>query len=188
MGEVSSQLLLTIVGNDPEADPALLPSSPRYRQRCRPSALAHTDASLAPGTPSLPVAEPSLLLLSLARGALAGAIGDADPFDTFGLRRSLVLAGIEPGISGDKARYTSQFCCVHLDRRHQQIRFIGAPRRRNAPTRSVDRRVSSPRLAVDDDLLDQALGARGSHRPDAIRASTRTIATATTSFRSAIQR
>jgi hypothetical protein len=114
MGEVSSQLLLTIVGNDPEADPALLPSSPRYRQRCRPSALAHTDASLAPGTPSLPVAEPSLLLLSLVRGALAGAIGDADPFDTFGLRRSLVLAGIEPGISGDKARYTSQFCCVHL--------------------------------------------------------------------------
>ena len=63
-----------IVGNDPEADPAphsivAAISAPLETM----SALAHADASLTPGAPSLSVAEPSLLLLSLARGALAGA-------------------------------------------------------------------------------------------------------------------
>jgi hypothetical protein len=33
--------------------------------------------------------------------------GVADPLDAFGFRRRLVLGGIEPGISGDEARYTS---------------------------------------------------------------------------------
>ena len=94
-----------VVGDDPEADPAphsiiAAISAPLETV----SALAHTDAPLTPRAPSLPVAEPSLLLLLLARGALAAAIGDADPFDAFGFRRRLVLGGIEPGISGDEAR------------------------------------------------------------------------------------
>ena len=106
-----------IVGDDPEADPAphsivTAISAPLETM----SALALTDTSLAPGAPFLPVAEPSLLLLSLARGALAGAIGDAEPLDAFGLRRRLILADIEPGISGDKTRNTSHLCCMHFDR------------------------------------------------------------------------
>ena len=97
-----------IIGDDAEADPAphSIVAAISAALEAVP-ALAHTDAPLAPGAPSLPVTKPSLLVLPLARGALAAAIGDADPFDAFGFRRRLVLGGIEPGISGDAARYTS---------------------------------------------------------------------------------
>jgi hypothetical protein len=42
------------------------------------AALADADAGVTPGAPSLAVAEPSLLLLVLASGALGRAIGNAD--------------------------------------------------------------------------------------------------------------
>src|SRR5215813_8218562 len=45
------------------------------------SALGHADAALRPSAPPLPAAEPPRFLLALAFGALAGAIGNADPPD-----------------------------------------------------------------------------------------------------------
>ncbi len=91
-----------IVGNYPEADPALHPviTAISTTVQAVPS-LAHADAPLAPGAPSLPVAEPALLLLTFTDGALVGAIGNADPFDTSGVRCDLVLGGIKAGIGGD---------------------------------------------------------------------------------------
>jgi hypothetical protein len=126
-------ILMRLSAMTPRPTRRLNPSSPSISAPLETmSALAHADAPLTPGAPSLPVAEPPLLLLSLARGALAGAIGDADPLDAFGLRRSLVLAGIKSGISGDQAGYTSQLCCVHLDCRHQ-LRGYGAAQRAVLP-------------------------------------------------------
>ena len=90
-----------IIGDDAEADPA-----PHSIVAAISAALEAVPA-LALGAPSLPVTKPSLLVLPLARGALAAAIGDANPLDAFGLRRRLVRGGIKPGISGDAARYTS---------------------------------------------------------------------------------
>ena len=88
-----------IVGDDPEPDPALhsivagIPASVETMPT-----LAYTDASLAPGAPSLAAAEPALLLLALAVGALGGAIGKADTFDASGVRRDLVFGGVEAGV------------------------------------------------------------------------------------------
>jgi hypothetical protein len=55
----------------------------------------HADASLASGALLLAVAEPALFLLAFAFGAFGRAIGNADAFDAFRLRCSLVFGGVE---------------------------------------------------------------------------------------------
>src|SRR5271166_171138 len=139
LGSDSAAEIDEIVGDDPKPDPALHSivagiSAPVEAM----SSLAHTDAALAPGAPSLPVAEPALLLFAPAVGAFGGSIGNADSFDASGLCRDLVLAGVEAGVSGDQVRYTSQHCRMYLDRRNQQIRIIGS---------------LSIHVIVDDDLV-----------------------------------
>ena len=65
-----------IVGDDPEADPALHSIVAGISASLETvSAFAYTDASLAPGAPSLPAAEPSLLLFSLAAALLLERLG-----------------------------------------------------------------------------------------------------------------
>jgi hypothetical protein len=49
--------------------------------------IADADASLASGTPSLAVAEPTLLLLMLAAGILGTVVLNADALDTLGYCR-----------------------------------------------------------------------------------------------------
>jgi hypothetical protein len=66
--------------------------------------LDHADAPLAPGPPFLAVAEPALLLLAPARSALGGAIGNADPLDTFGLGSGFVVGGVEGRIGCNQTR------------------------------------------------------------------------------------
>src|SRR5271166_2370269 len=139
LGSDSAAEIDEIVGDDPKPDPALHSivagiSAPVEAM----SSLAHTDAALAPGAPSLPVAEPALFLLAPALGAFGGAIGNADSFDASGLCRDLVLAGVEAGVSGKQVRCTPELCHVHLNRRDQQIRIIGP---------------LSIHLIVDDDLV-----------------------------------
>src|SRR5690242_4784377 len=102
------------------------------------STLADTDASLASGAPSLPVAEPSLLLLTLAARTLAAVVGDADALDTSGSCRGLVLVRVEAGVSCDQAGDASRHCRMYLDRRDQQIRV---------------RRPSCIHFVVNDDLV-----------------------------------
>ena len=110
---------------------------PRPTQRCIPAVafvsaaveavapLDHTDAPLRSGPPFLPVAEPTLLLFAFAFGALGGAIGNADPLDAFGLRGSLVLAGVEGRIRRHQVRHTSKAGLMELDRRDQQVGIVG---------------------------------------------------------------
>jgi hypothetical protein len=62
------------------------------------SAFGDADAALASGTPSLALVEPALLLLAFALGTLGCAVGNADPLDALGFRRSLVLVRIEYGV------------------------------------------------------------------------------------------
>src|SRR5262245_29083925 len=85
--------------------------------------LAYADAPLAPGAPSLAAAE-AARLLALAIGALGGVIGNADTFDASGMRRDLVLGGVEAGISREQVRYPSQHCRVPLNRWDQPVRII----------------------------------------------------------------
>jgi hypothetical protein len=128
-----------IIGDDPKPDPALhsIAAGISAPVEAMPS-LAHTDASLAPGAPSLPAAQPALFLLAPAVGAFGGATGNADSFDASGLCRELILGRVETGVSGEQVRYTSQLCRVLLDRRDQQIRIIGS---------------LGIHLIVDDDLV-----------------------------------
>ena len=71
-----------VVGDHPEADPALHPGITLVSAAIEPvPALDHADASLASGAPFLAVAEPALLLFPFALAALGGAIGNADAFD-----------------------------------------------------------------------------------------------------------
>src|SRR6266480_8059217 len=65
------------------------------------------DASLASGPPFLAVAEPALLLLTVALGAFCGAIGNADPFDPLGFRCRLVGSGVEGSIRRHQTRRAS---------------------------------------------------------------------------------
>jgi hypothetical protein len=88
--------------------------------------------------PILPVAEPARFLLKLAGRALAGAIGNTDPFDTSGVRCDLVLGGIKAGIGGDQPRYASKLRLVGGDSRDEQVCIVGSL--------SID-------LLVDDDLI-----------------------------------
>ena len=114
-----------VVSDDLESDPALHAVVATIAATLQPMpTLADADASLASGTPSLPVAEPTLLLLTLAAGALGAVVGNADPLDTFGFCRGLVPAGMEPSISRDQARDASQLCRMYLDRGDQQIRVM----------------------------------------------------------------
>src|SRR6266487_3802323 len=81
-----------VVGNHTEPDPTLHPGIAFVSAAIEPvPPLDHADAALAPGPPFLPIAEPTLLLLAFALGALGGAIGDADAFDTHCFRGALVL-------------------------------------------------------------------------------------------------
>jgi hypothetical protein len=85
-----------IVCNHAEPDPALhafvtfVPAAIEAM-----SALADADASLASDSPSLTVAEPTLLLLAFALSAFGGPIGDADPLHTPCFRNFLILVGME---------------------------------------------------------------------------------------------
>ena len=88
-----------VVGNHPEADPALdtgIPLVPAAIESM-PS-FDHADATLAAGPPFLAVAEPTLLLFAFALRALGGAVGDADALDALGFRGRLVLGRVEAGI------------------------------------------------------------------------------------------
>jgi len=71
-----------VVGNHPEADPALDSGIPLVAAATQsmPS-FDNADATLAAGPPFLAVAEPTLLLLAFALRALGGAVGDADALD-----------------------------------------------------------------------------------------------------------
>src|SRR5262249_6756331 len=90
-----------IVSNNTEADPALHACiAPVAAAAEAMPALDHADASLAPRSPLLAVAEPALLLVAPARGTLGGAIGNAHPLDTFGLGCGVVFGGVEARIRG----------------------------------------------------------------------------------------
>ena len=85
-----------VVGDHAEPDPALHSGVALVAAAIEPvSPLDHADASLASGPPFLAVAEPALLLLAFALGALGGAIGNADAFDALRFRRRLILGGVE---------------------------------------------------------------------------------------------
>src|SRR6202040_1127322 len=81
-----------IISDHAEADPALHSGiAPVAAAIETVSPLDHADAPLAAGAPFLAVAEPALLLLAFALGALGRAIGDADALDALGFRDRLVF-------------------------------------------------------------------------------------------------
>src|SRR6266508_1994203 len=66
-----------VIGDHAEPDPALHAGFALVPATVEAvAAFDDADASLASGAPFLAVAEPALLLLALALGALGGAIGD----------------------------------------------------------------------------------------------------------------
>ena len=85
------------------------------------SSLDHADASLASGSPFLPVAEPTLLLLAFALGAFGGAIGDANALDALRFGGLFVFVGVEGGVGGYQVRGASQLNLMGFDRRKEQI-------------------------------------------------------------------
>ena len=88
-----------------EADPALHSGiAPVAAAIETVSPLDHADATLAAGAPFLAVAEPALLLLAFALGALGRAIGDADALDALGFRDRLVFGRVETGIRRHQVR------------------------------------------------------------------------------------
>jgi len=87
--------------------------------------LGNADATLAPGPPFLAVAEPAPLLFALARGALCGAVGDADAFDAHRFRRCLVPARVECGVRRHQMRCETEHCLMRFDGRDQQVRIAG---------------------------------------------------------------
>src|ERR1700716_114731 len=78
------------------------------------SPLDQADAYLASGPPFLSVAEPALPLLSFALGALGRAVGNAEALDALGLRRCLVLGGVECGVRCHHLRRTPQHYSTRL--------------------------------------------------------------------------
>ena len=139
MGDGKAADVNKIIGNDPKPDPAFHAIVTTIAATLQAmSTLADTDASLASGAPSLPVAQPSLLLLTLAARTLAAVVGDADALDTSGSCRGLVLVRVEAGVSCDQAGDASQLCRMYLDRWDQQIRV---------------RRASCIHFVVNDDLV-----------------------------------
>src|SRR5215470_11935369 len=118
-----------VVGDDSEADPALhsdeaLVPAPVEAM----SAFDHADASLASGAPLLAVAEPALLLLAFAFGALARAVGDADPLDPFRFGCRLVLVGIERRVGRDQARRASQQGSMRINGCDEDVRVVRSAR------------------------------------------------------------
>src|SRR5436305_4560625 len=98
-----------VVGDHPEANPALHPGIPFVPAAIEPvSTLDHADATLGAGPPFLAVAEPALLLLAFALGALGGAIRGADALDARGFRSRLVFRRVETGIGRHQARGAPQ--------------------------------------------------------------------------------
>ena len=97
---------------------------------------AGADTAFAPGAPSLPVAEPSLLLLALASGTPGRAIGNADTSHP-GLRCGSVPGGVE------RHRRRPGAVCVRapLDAR----RWPGSASRYAGP--------SCENLIINDDLV-----------------------------------
>ena len=115
-----------VVGNHPEADPALRSGiAPVAAAIETVSPLDHADATLAAGAPFLAVAEPALLLLAFALGALGRAIGDADALDALGFRDRLVFGRVETGIRRHQVRGAAQCCLMRFDRGNQQVRVTG---------------------------------------------------------------
>ena len=94
-----------VVGDHPEANPALHPSIALVSAAGEPVApFDHADAPLASGPPFLAVSEPALLLLAFALRAFGGAIGDADALDARGFCGRLVFCRVETGIGRHQAR------------------------------------------------------------------------------------
>src|SRR3974377_897783 len=89
------------------------------------SPLDHADAPLAAGAPFLAVAEPALLLLAFALGALARPIGNAHALNAHRFCSGLVPGGGEPAVGRHQARHAPQLGLVDRDRRNQQIGVIG---------------------------------------------------------------
>src|SRR5437667_1691833 len=113
-----------VVGDDAEPDPALHSGTALVTAAIEPvSPFDDADAPFASGSPFLAIAEPALFLLTLALGALGGAIGDADAFDTSRFRRRLILSGVEPGVCGHKARRAAEPGLMDFDCWNQQVRI-----------------------------------------------------------------
>src|SRR5271157_5396578 len=128
-----------IVADHAEPDPAPHAVVALVAAASEPVApLDHADAALRSGAPLLPVAEPALLLLAFAVGAFGGAIGNAHALDAFGLRGSLVLAGVKGRIRRHQVRQAPKPRLMRVDRRDQQVGVVGTP--------VVD-------LVVDDNLV-----------------------------------
>src|SRR6266496_4002391 len=128
-----------IVGDYAEPDPALHSVVTLVSAAIETIAPFHdADAALAAGPPFLAVAEPTLLLLALAFGALGRTIGNAHAFDAHRLCSCLVPARVEGGVCCDQSRNPSQPGLVSGDGWDQQVRIVGSP--------SID-------LIVDDDLI-----------------------------------
>ena len=85
------------------------------------SPLDDTDASLASGSPFLAVAEPALLLLAFACGALGRAIGNANAPDALRFCCLVVFVGVEGGVGRHQVRRASQRGLVGFDGRNEKI-------------------------------------------------------------------
>src|SRR5262249_43278574 len=117
-----------VIGDDAETNPAVHSDKSLVSAACEAVApLGHADASFTSGAPFLTVAEPALFLLALALRAFGGAIGDADAFDTFRARSSLILDGVERSIRRHQARRASQPCLMRLDGGDEQVRIVRPP-------------------------------------------------------------
>ena len=82
-----------IVGDHAESDPTLHSPFALVAATVQAvSPLCDADATFAPGTPFLTVAEPTLLLFASALRVLGGAVGNAHTLDTLGFCRGLILA------------------------------------------------------------------------------------------------
>lgn len=111
-----------VVGNDAEAYPsAHSDETPVATTGEAVSPLDDADAPFRSSAPFLTVAEPALSLFALAFRAFGRAIGNANAFDAFRFRSSLVLGGVECGIRRHQVRRASQPCLMHLDGGHQQV-------------------------------------------------------------------
>ena len=92
-----------VIGDHPEADPALHAIVAAITTSIEAmSPLAYTDASFASRAPSLPVAEPWLLLFTFAGGVLAVVIWDADPLHALRSRGGFVFRRGEAGVRGNE--------------------------------------------------------------------------------------
>src|SRR5437867_3451820 len=105
-----------VVGDDAEANPAVHSVEALVVATIETvSPLDHADATLAAGPPFLASAEPTLLLLAFALGALGGAVGDADAFDAHRFRCCLVPTGVECGVRCHQVRRATQHGLMRFD-------------------------------------------------------------------------